>query len=378
MTPLRHLFPSLILLCLAPDWGLATQGGVYQDGEYGPPSKQSVTPAKITYSSTDRNSVKRVQSVMSKRGASSGDDDKTVAIKTSYGLLLDQAENGYQSFSYLTGLVDSERQLTLDASYGRFLPQLNSEFLLTHRIHGAEVSEKVEGLGTMRDLAVENAFAASYTRFLAGPMERASLQYRFSHLPGHEYGCSALTKRNAYVEQWQRRIAGFSEVTTHQVKANLVLDFGDPGLSLTDSLRMELQMGYDSAIHGTFYNIPKSIDEGISGKATIWQQTTFGSIQSWYSSTPSKQTFYAGFQRGGLEVYYKDIAMGEDLNNRMVGVALSFSLDDLDEALTVDQKTSTSQSQAGYAELDQLRHLHSLAGDTFAASPQTMTGYSKL
>ncbi|MBU1137604.1 MAG: hypothetical protein KKA76_01375, partial [Proteobacteria bacterium] len=296
-------------------------------------------------------------------------DKMLVDLEVDYGHLFSPSDHGYQGFGYFTAKVDSDNQLRLNSSLGHFLPVVDGELFLTHRLLRSNISSSLQNLGSIHDKVYENGFSANYTRYSDGFIKETSLNYCFIAIPGQEFAESVISLDPDGIGYTAKIIGGFSDTATHKIGAQIAFGSENMGFDFLTGFKTSMHFGYEHIVQDVFHDQPGRIMQSFSALATLEQQTSIGLIKTSYKHVESSQTLSVGYSFRGVELYVKNIQYKNRDDAQLYGVKIKFDLNNLGMAFRKKIKTLFRKPTYFYKDLHQRRHDTRINSDHLATRP---------
>ena len=337
---------------------------------YGPREKSAHTPTTYSFSKEHEYRVFSFNGKVEKNSVSTGEDYFTAGIKTSYGQLFSSRDNGFLSFGYLTGHIDSTNNIRFNTSISHLLPAFDSELFATYRLFGTHVSSTFETLGYGEDHVFENSLAAGYTTYPDIFLKKASFSYSYSLIPGQVLRHSTYNSQTPDHNYPTYLVGGFGDIESQAIAADVTLGTEGLPLDFFQGFKIDFTIDYKHVHHGGYYNTVGKVTRGMSGQATLQHRTDIGLLKGTYRVGPSSSTVYAGIHLGGVELYMKDTSYDDGDSTQVYGLRFKLNLYKLESALTPDPSPLFTAQRARYTSVTQIHHFDELTSDSFCNSPK--------
>lgn len=360
----------LLMALLLLAFSVPARGNIsfYQD-RHGPPEKKIYLPVDYNFSQGSDLHRADFKSKVIKREPGNTGDGMFVDLKVGYGRLFSPSNDGYMGFGYFTAKADSDNRLRFNSSLGHFLPLIDGELFLTHRLLRSNISSPLQDFGAVDGKVYENSFSANYTRYSNGFLRETSLNYSFSTIPGQEFTGRVLALDAEDSGYTAKILGGFSDTTTHEIAAQIAFGSENMGFDFISGFKTSLHVGYEHVEHGTFHDNPGQVLTSFSALAAMEQQTSAGLIKTSYRHVETSRTFTAGYSVGGVELYAKNIQYKDREDTQLFGLRIKLDLDSFGLPFRQKSKRLFRKAIYAYDGLGHLRHNSNINSDHLTTKP---------
>jgi hypothetical protein len=311
------------------------------------------------------------------------DNTGTFGLEVLGGQLFSPSNDQFDGYYFMSGKLESDNRQRFNATLGYFLPVVGGETKLTYRLFHADVKDKLalsDGFEQVLDSqfeesALEQGFGFSYRKRVKIVIREIAFQYSYTHLGGESVKPGSVLLDTPTVLRKVNPDIGFGDVDSQEALLQVAAgtDFLDN--RFFKGIRLDLGSGYQDVQYGSFHDIGEVSDKGFSGVAALKACTPIGVLKVGYQDSPAAQTVSAGYQLGGLDVFFKDIDYEYGEDEQIVGVAFTVDMLDTDAAFDRNCPRFFYPSDTGYANVSQMQHVGSLASDHFTAKPRVSVIY---
>lgn len=310
----------------------------------------------------------------------------TFGLEVLAGHLFSPSNDRFDGYYFLSGKLESDNRQRFNATLGFFMPVVGGETKLTYRLFHAEVKDKLalsDGFERVLDpqfeeSALEQGIGFSYRKRVKIVIRELTFKYGYTHLGGESVKRSPVLLDTPTVWRMVSPDIGFGDVDTREASMEVAAgsDFLDNGLF--KGIRFDFGSGYLDAKYDSFHDIREVTDKGFSGFAAFKACTPIGVLKVGYQDSPAAKTASAGYQLGGLDVFYENIDYEYGSNEQIVGVAFTVDMLDTDAAFDGNCPRFFHPSDTGYSNVSQMEHVGSLASDHFTAKPRVSVIYNDI
>lgn len=313
-------------------------------------------------------------------------DTGTFGLEVLAGHLFSPAKGQFDGYYFLSGKVESDNRQRFNATLGYFMPLVGGETKLTYRLFHAEVKDKLalsDGFERVLDpqfeeSALEQGVGFSYRKRVKIVIRELTFKYSSTHLGGESVKRSPVFLDTPTAWRMVSPDIGFGDVDTHEASLGVAAgsDFLDNGFF--KGIRFDVGSGYQAVQYDSFHGIGEATDKGFSGFAALKACTPIGMLKVGYQDSPAAKTVSAGYQLGGLDVFYENIDYEYGADEQIVGVAFTVDMLDTDAAFDGNCPRFFHPSDTGYANVSQMEHVGFLASDHFTAKPRMSVIYNDI
>jgi len=299
-----------------------------------------------------------------------------IGLELTYGQLFSKSNpDFYDGFYRVTGKIDSDSTIRLNATSGYYLPVTGGEVLLSYRLLNSNLRESLNLTGAFEEKASEQGFSLNYSRYINSFIRSIGVNVSYTNLDGD---ISSQTVESDIDGIWSLAdiSTGFGNVETGAVTIQTAIGSEDWDNPFLKGFRLDLDAGYEEVQYGAFGNIAEDTDQGLTVSATATISTTFGQALIGYHSGEASSISSISLGSSALKLYFRDIDYQTGNRETIYGLNLAGNLDDLLNpsryfaSLFSSQEKLFPKNKSGYSNIADTGHDLKFANDQFIAKPQ--------
>lgn len=314
------------------------------------------------------------------------DNTGTFGLEVLAGQLFFPTNDRFDGYYFLSGKLESDNRQRFNATLGYFMPVVGGESKLTYRMFHADVKDKLalsDGFEQVLDSrfeesALEQGFGFSYRKRVKIVIRELAFKYAYTHLGGENVKPGTVLLDTPTVWRMVSPDIGFGDVDTQEALIEVAAGTDFLNNRFLKGIRLDLGSGYQEVKYGSFHDMAKVTDKGFSGFAALKACTPIGMFKVGYQDSPAAKTTSAGYQLGGLDLFFKDIDYEYGADEQIVGIAFTVDMLDTDAAFDRNCPRFFYPSNTGYANVSQMEHVGPLASDHFTAKPRVGVVYNDI
>lgn len=384
----KSIISALIALLLSSHWVVAETGDVAAtdnsqvDGVAPQIGQSQQTDTIFKFEKKDRRSLLQFKGTGNSR-SHDAEDKGTFGLEALYGRFFNPIGKEFAGYYFLSGKIESDNRQRFNATFGYFPPGIGGEAKLTYRFLNAEVRESLtlgEGLDLLleqqfEESALEQGLGVSYKKRFKIVIKELTLKYAYTSLGGESVDLGMVNLDTP--AEWRRAQAnaGFGDVQTHEALVEIATGVDDIDNPVLKAIRLDLGSGYQDVTYEGFRGGSEVNDSGLFALVQLKACTPAGVLKGWYQDSEAAQTFYTGYQIGGVDLYYKNIDYEYGEDEEVVGLGLTIDMFDTASAFDSSCPRFFYPSDTGYANVSQMQHIEWLASDEFTAKPKVRVVY---
>ena len=321
-------------------------------------------------------SLLRLKGSGEKRDATT-EDTSPMGIELFWGQLLFPHDGLLSTYYFLSGKLDSDSMQRFNATVGYFPPLTGGEFKLSYKVLRGELRSSIQGLdeyqgglnSNFAEDTTEQGLGLLYKKHFDSFLREFGFKYIYSHLGGESTRLDPVIVDSPTVWREVEADVGFGDVDSHDTKLEAAIGSDSLDYPFLQAMRFDLGAGYQQIHYGAFQGSGSATDKGFSGIAQFKARTPLGVFKGWYEDSQSATGYYAGFQYGGLDLYFQSIDYDTGSDEQIIGFAITFDIFNPDEVFVNSRRPFFYNSDSGYVDVDQMQHLGGLVQNSFTIKP---------